>query len=126
MKPFTKGMQLAALAVLALPLAIWAADRPIVERRAPDSEPTTDQEFLVKAIDINAGEIKMADRVLKESENKDVRAFAQTMKDDHTKRRSDLLKVAKSMKVAVVEGLGKDTRDQITRLSKLRGADFDR
>jgi putative membrane protein len=126
MKCITKGVLLAAMTVLVLPLAIWAADRPIVERKSPDREPMTDQEFLARAIDINAGEVKLADRVLKESENKNVRAFAQMMKDDHTKMGTDLLQVAKSMRVAVVEGLGKDFRDELTRLGKLRGADFDR
>ena len=98
MKVFTRGMLLAALTVLVLPLAVQADDRPLIERKSPDSEPTTDQEFLAKAININIAEIKMAERALKESENKDVRTFAQMMVDDHTKMRNNLMKTAKSKK----------------------------
>jgi putative membrane protein len=126
MKVFTRGMLLAALTVLVLPLAVQADDRPLIERKSPDSEPTTDQEFLAKAININIAEIKMAERALKESENKDVRTFAQMMVDDHTKMRNNLMKTAKSKKLAVVEGLGKKTREEMTRLGKRRGRDFDR
>jgi putative membrane protein len=127
MKVFIKGKLLAALAVLVLPLAVWAADdRPIVERTTPDKEPTTDQEFIAKAININTAEVKMAERALKESENKDVRTFAQKMIDDHTKMRDDLMKLAKAKKVAVVSGLSKETREKMTSLGKLRGGAFDR
>jgi putative membrane protein len=121
MKGFTKGMLLAALTVLALPFAARAEDR-----KASDTEPTTDQEFLAKAIDINSGEVKMAEKALKESENKAVRAFAQEMIDGHTKLRNDFMRLAKSKRVAVVEGLGATAREQMTNLGKLRGRDFDR
>jgi putative membrane protein len=43
-----------------------------------------------------------------------------------TRRREQLLKQAKSMKVAVVEGLEKDNREAMTRLIKLRGSNYDR
>jgi putative membrane protein len=127
MKVFTKNMLRAALLVLLLAVAVRADDRrPIVERRAPDSEPATEQQFIARAIDVNACEVKLAERALKETDNKDVRKFAQMMKDDHTKARTDFLQLAKSNKIAVVEGLGKDSRERIANLAKLRGADFDR
>jgi putative membrane protein len=126
MKAFTKGLLLAALAMLMHPLAARAEDRPIVERKTPDKEPTTDQEFLIKAITANIAEIRFGEKTLKESDNKDVRNFAKMMIDDHTKIKDDLMKVAKGMKLAVVEGLEKNTREEMARLSKLKGADYDR
>jgi putative membrane protein len=126
MKAIENRLVLAVALALLLPLAVRADRTRVVEKTSPDREPTTDQEFLVKAIAANVAEIKLAEKALKESDNKDVRAFARQMIDDHTKAKDSLMRVAKSMKVAVVEGTEKDVRDTMSRLSKLRGADFDR
>src|SRR5439155_23991349 len=56
----------------------------------------------------------------------DVRKFAQTMVDDHSKMRDKLLAQAKSMKIAVVQGLEENHRKELLRLTRLSGVDFDR
>ncbi len=122
MKVFTKVL---FLAFLVLPVAARGEDGSLVERKSPEKEPATDQEFLVKAIACNIAEIHFGEKTLKESENKDVRGFAQMMIDDHTQAKNDLMKVAKEMKIAVVEGLEKNTREAMTKLSKLKGSDYD-
>jgi putative membrane protein len=126
MKALENRFVLAAALALLLPLAVHAARQRVVEKTSPDREPATDQEFLVKAIAANLAEINFAEKALKESDNKDVRSFARQMIDDHTKAKDSLMRVAKSMRVAVVEGTEKDVRDELSRLSKLRKADFDR
>ena len=127
MKGFTKGLVLALTVALILPLAARAADaKKLIEKQDPNKGPQTDQQFLAKAIAADVGEIKFAEHALKHADNKDVQRFAQKMIDDHTKNRDKLLQVAKVMKVGVVEGLGKGHRDEMARLMKFKGADFDR
>src|SRR5262249_19761026 len=63
---------------------------------------------------------------VKNAESKDVRKFAQTMIDDHSKMRDKLLAQAKSMKLGVVQGLEENHRKEMLRLTRLSGSDFDR
>ena len=68
----------------------------------------------------------MGEMALKQSKSDEVRKFAQRMIDDHGKARDTLLNVAKSMKVAVVEGTSPTKRERMDQLSKLEGTNFDR
>jgi putative membrane protein len=126
MKILTKGLVLTAAVAFLVPLSLLAAEKRLVEKKAADSEPKTDLEFLAKAISAEIAEVKFGEKAVKNAESKDVRAYAQKIIDDHTKQRDALLKQAKSMKMAVVEGLEKDTREEMTRLSKLSGGNFDK
>ncbi len=125
MKAFTKGMLLAGLMTLITTIAAGAQGR-LIERKSPDAEPATDQEFLAKAININMSEIKMAELAEKEATNKDVRAFAKNMIADHTKLNKQAMTMAKSMRVAVATSPPPAMKEKMATLAKLRGADFDR
>jgi len=126
MKCVTKGLALALTMALVLPLAGRADSKKIVEKRNPDAGPQTDQEFVAWALASDLAEIKCGEYAAKHADNQDVRKFAQHMVDAHTKHREKVLKVARSMKLAVVEGLGKGHRDEMLRLMKLKGGEFDR
>jgi putative membrane protein len=122
-----KAFQNAVVVVLlALPLAARADDKKLIEKRPADRAPTTEMEFVVKAIAGNIAEIKLSETAIKQSSDKDVEAFARRMVKDHTNLRDALLERAKVMKVAVVAGLEKDTQEKVDRLSRLSGKDFDR
>jgi len=127
MKVFTKGLVLTMTAVLVFPLAVLGAEgNKVIDKRDPGKEPQTDQQFLVKAIACEVAEIKYAEGAAKNAENKDLRKFAQTMVDDHTKTRDLLLGVAKTMKLAVVQGLEKGNREELLKLMRLKGGEYDR
>jgi putative membrane protein len=114
--------------LLCLPLLMSSAagqDRKLVDRK-PAGEPTTDQEFLVRAIACEVAEVKFAERAAKNASNADVRKLAEDMAEHHKKIRDNLLEQAKKMRVGVVEGLDKEHRDQYDRMSKLEGKEFDR
>jgi putative membrane protein len=114
--------------LLCLPLLMATAqaqDRNLIERK-PAGEPTTDQEFLVRAIACEVAEVKFAERAAKNATDADVRKLAEEMADHHKKIRDELLERAKKMRVGVVEGLDKEHRDQYDRMSKLEGKEFDR
>src|ERR1700733_666568 len=115
MKVCTKELVLALTMALILPLAVRAEDKKVVEKSDPKAGPRTDQEFVAWALAADLAEIKCGEYAAKHAENQDVRKFAQHMVDAHTKHRDQLLKVAKTMKLAVVEGLGKGHRDEMLR-----------
>ena len=116
----------AVMVALVLGLTAVAQDKKPIERKPADKEPANDQEFVVRALACDMAEVKMAELALKQAQSDDVKKFAARMKDDHTKNHQALMDRAKDMKVAVVEGLEKDTREKMDQLGKLTGSAFDR
>ena len=101
------------------------ADKPI-EKNPASKAPTSDRDFVTKALAADLAEIKLAERALKATSNKEVEKFARRMRDDHTKCREALLDRAREMKLGVLEGLEKEHQEKADRLSKLEGSEFDR
>ncbi len=124
MKLFRHTMLTFAFLVFAV--SVRAEDRKLIEKKRADKEPATEQEFLVKAIADDIAEIKLAELAVKKSKSKDVERFARKMIDDHRKNRDMLLARAKVLKLGVVEGLEKEHKERMARLSKLEGDAFDR
>jgi len=116
-------------ALLCLPLAMTAfadeAKKPLIERREA-GDPTTDKEFLIKAIACEVANVKFAEKAAKNASHEDVRKLAQTIVDDHKKVRDELMEQAKKMRLAVVEGLDKQHRETYDKLAKLDGKEFDK
>lgn len=124
MKSFMKFAGTVAFS-LALCLTSRADNKKIIEKTEA-REPKTDQEFLTHAIACEIAEVKTAELALKTSKNEDVRRFANRMITDHSKSRDALLERAKEIKLAVVEGVAKEQRERMEKLSKLEGSAFDR
>jgi len=125
MKTFRNAAAVLTVAFLVLPFAL-RADEKLIEKKPADREPTSEKEFLIKAIECEVCQVKVAERAVKQSSDKEVTEFARTMRDDHTKTRDALLERAKTMKLAVVEGLNKEQREAQEKLFKNEGKDFDR
>jgi len=109
-------------------IAVVALVGPMAPRGLPDDVKTgdADQDFVIKCLASQVGEIKLAETALKNASSKEVRGFAQHVIDDHTKVRDQLMEWAKSAKLAIVQGLDKDFKEKVDRLSKAEGANFDR
>lgn len=76
-------------------------------------------------------DIKAAKQALSKSKNKDVRAFAEGMVNDHTAVNKKALDLVKKLKVTPEDndtsrGLSKAAADKRAELSKLKGAEFDK
>jgi len=121
-----KGSALATALWVTLTLASSADAQKAIERTSPDREPTNEKEFLIRAISCEVAQVKFAEKAAKNASDENVRKLAQTIVDEHTKLRDNLLQQAKKMKVAVVEGLEKEHRDQYEKMLKLSGAEYDR
>src|SRR5262245_31176129 len=101
-----RGYLMAATLGVTLGLAASSADR----------EPTTEKECLAHAISCEVAQVKFAEKAATNAASEDVRKLAQSIADEHKKVRDSLLEQAKKSKLAVVEGLEKEHRDQYEKM----------
>ncbi len=85
-----------------------------------------DQQFVAYAVAQGILEVKLSERAAKQANNAQVREFAQQMVNDHEKNNKRLLTLANEMKLAVVQGFDKDSKETFNRITRLEGAEFDR
>ena len=121
MTAFRKGLP---LVVAATALLVCLAG--VRANKDSKDDPITDQDFLVKASSASTGEVKLGELAVKLASDDKVRDFAKKLVNDHKKMNDGLAGMAKSLKIAVVAGLEKDTQAAYDRLAKLKGAEFDR
>jgi len=100
---------------------------------AQGAGPTDPQIAHIAHIAYTAGQldIKAAKQALSKSKNKDVRAFAEGMVNDHTAVNKKALDLVKKLKVTPEDNdtsrsLSKAAADKRAELSKLKGAEFDK
>lgn len=100
----------------------------VVNARAADdnTRATSDADFLVKSTVCNHCEVKLSEHAAKNATDPKVKEFAQKIAKEHADAADNLSKEAKRMKVAVVAGTEKDTKEKMDRLTKLNGADYDK
>ena len=94
--------------------------------KVQQAEGTPDQVFLKKAIEGNHGEIDAARLALKKSKNDQVKQFAQTMVDDHTKMLADLHQVEQGQALKYPETASAAGLRLTMKLRGLKGAAFDK
>jgi len=70
-------------------------------------------------------EVEISKMALTKAQNVEVKAFAQTMVDDHSKAGEDLKKLAAQKKVMLPPDVMPTHKEVMDKLSKLSGADFD-
>jgi putative membrane protein len=113
------------LAGLGLALAVTLLGQPD-PARGGKGEITTDAEFVGRALEQGLFELKLSERAAEKATNADVRKFAQKMVNDHKKCNQRLMDLADNMKLAVVQGFDKNSKEALARLGRLEGAAFDR
>lgn len=102
-------------------VVVLASDTGAGEKNLP-----LDKEFLVKVATCNNAEIEIGKLADRRSNSANVKEFATTLVKDHKAAYNKLGDLIKNRKVGVAAGLEKETRDEIKRLSKLEGSEFDR
>lgn len=85
-----------------------------------------DTGFLKTAASINTLEIELARMAGKQSDNADVKSLAMTISKDHTDSNDRLKAIVDSMKVEFPTEVLQEHKDVRNRVSKFKGADFDR
>jgi len=107
---------LALSLVVALPLR--AEEKPNVAK--------DDTDFLVKAVTCGTCEVRLSEYAARSAADARVKEFANKLVKDHQALNNTLSESAKRLKVAVVAGQEKETREKLDKLGKLKGADFDK
>src|SRR5207244_5782457 len=110
---------------LGLVLAVALLGQPDAARGGK-GEITTDEAFVGRALAQGLFEVKLSERAVEKATNADVRKFAQKMVNDHKKTNQRLMDLANNMKLGVVQGFDKESKETLARLGRQEGAAFDR
>jgi putative membrane protein len=127
-----RPLVLAALLSLAIAQTSLAADKPISERPL-ESVPvvggvltTGTEQFAQKAYDDSVAEVTLARLALKNSENAEVKEFANLMIKDHSAASEELKKIISAENIKLSEKPDDEAKDMAEKLASLKGKDFDR
>lgn len=83
-------------------------------------------EFLMNAAKGDNAEIMIGKLAQTKSADKGVRQFAKTLVADHSKAKTEITALAKSMSISVPSDIKPDAQQAYDKLSETSGADFDR
>jgi putative membrane protein len=86
----------------------------------------TEKEFISDAIKGDDSEIAMGQLAVSKSGSDQVKAFGQTLIDDHSKAKIDASAVATNMGVSLPTEMSADVHAEMTKLQQLSGRDFDK
>jgi putative membrane protein len=114
-----KSLSLLSTAVLALAVSAGA------QAQAPAKLSHRDSSFLKDASEANNAEVAASRIAADQSGSADVKAFAQTMIDDHTQAEGELKGLADQKGVKVSDKPSLTQQAQAKLLSKRKGASFD-
>jgi putative membrane protein len=116
-----------SFALLFLGASAWFC--PVQSGAQKEKEPAGkggDAAFVMKASESDLTEIALGRLAMKQAENPKVREFASRMVEDHTKCSQELTTIAKKHNIPVATESSKKHQEMITKLSNIKGADFDR
>ena len=97
--------------------------------KGPSSDDVADsgsREFLLQVMQDSLAEMELCMVALDNSDNAEVKAFAQAMLDEHGKLGQQIEQLAQRMQVAFPKKVGAEHTDLIRRMSALKGEQFDR
>ena len=121
-----------AAAALGSPLAAVAqttTQAPAATGEAAGAKHTVsaaDTRFVKTASEGGLAEVQLSQLALKQSQNDDVRNFAQKMVDDHTKANDQLKEIASKDNLEIPASLDPKHQARIDKMSKLSGPEFDK
>jgi putative membrane protein len=95
-------------------------------RTSAKAESSDLQQFVEKASIVNMAEIQLGQLAVERAQDPQVKQFAQTMIDDHTKAQEQLKTVAGSQNIPIPGALDGKHQKLHDKLAKLQGAEFDR
>jgi putative membrane protein len=86
----------------------------------------TEKEFISDAIKGDNSEIAMGHLAISKSASDPVKAFGQTLIDDHSKAKTDASAVAETIGVSPPQEMSPEAQRDMANLQKLSGREFDR
>jgi putative membrane protein len=91
-----------------------------------DQRGLSDQQFVTQASAAGLAEVNLARLALDQSNNADVKKFAQHIIDEHTKANTELNSLADMHRLLPAQGMDAQHQQLMQRLGQLRGEAFDR
>lgn len=108
-------------------------DKPQPDKPAPDKPgdkdkgiSAADKQFINNAATGGMLEVRLGELARKQGASEDVKRFGERMVAEHGKANDELKQLAEKKKVELPKDLPNEQKAEIDRLSKLRGAEFDR
>lgn len=95
------------------------------ENAVDNRQMVRDRMFLRGAAESGIAVVKFSEIAQEKSSSEDVKSFARSMVDDHTKLNADLGRVADSMGVMLPKEMNKADKAEYGKLQALSGSDFD-
>jgi predicted outer membrane protein len=95
-------------------------------RTTAKAESSDLQQFVEKASIVNMAEIQLGQLAVERAQDPQVKQYAQTMVDDHTKAQEQLKTVASNQNIPIPSALDGKHQKLHDKLAKLQGAEFDR
>lgn len=102
-----------------LPL-VRAQDRP------DEKKAITDARFVVGASASGHAEVQFGRLALMRSTNPDIKRFAQTMVEDHSRANRELATLANDKRLDLARAMDRDHQVKFDKLAQMRGEQFDR
>lgn len=96
------------------------------ETRKDDALARADRKFIQEAAEHGMFEVQIAELASSKASNADVKSFATTLANDHKNANNELVQLANSKKIEVPAAPPRAKRNEIEKLGKLTGAEFDR
>lgn len=83
-------------------------------------------EFVRDAADGGMMEVQLGNLAIQKASSQSVKDFARMMVDDHSKANDELKDLATTDNITIPSSVSEDHQDDITKLSKLSGTEFDK
>ncbi len=130
MKMWKLSAAVAALAFLLAGSAVQAAEKTKNksrgQRAGTASRTAGDTQFIMKAAQGGMAEVRFGELAKGNASSDAVKQFGQKMVDDHSKANDELKQIASNKGVTLPSDLDAKDKAEYDRLSKLKGAAFDR
>jgi putative membrane protein len=91
----------------------------------PEQQAAIDKMFVKKAMQGNIAEVQLGELTLQKSNNDQVKRFARTMIDDHTKLNEQMRNVALQLSVEIPTEASKKDKSLINKMQSLSGTAYD-
>ena len=91
-----------------------------------DKDVQRDAEFAISAADGGLMEVKLGELALINGSSPQIKAFGQTMVDDHSKANSELAALTAQKQISIPATLSEKKQTQYDDLSKMKGSEFDK
>jgi putative membrane protein len=103
-----------------------SADRPGYTDRSTSTVSAADQDFAIKAAQGGMAEVELGKLAQERGSSDHVKEYGKMLVDDHARMNNELKDIASKENIVLPSGVSSEQRQNIDRLAKLSGAQFDR